>query len=448
MLRRIPRILRLTVLVAAVVAVSATVYQSWSTSNLGVNGWTQTQYGPLGPADRDLLVKVRLAGLWEMPTGQQMLQQAISPEVKEAGRKISTEHQDLDQQVRAVAEQLGVPLPTSPNAQQLGWMQEISSKTGSDLDRTAVQRLREAHGIVLPIIAQVRSSTRNDMIRQFAETATQFVTRHHQYLEGTGLVDYAALPAPSQGLLSGGTAPQDLIVPIIVFVAAVLAAIALVAGLRNRKAKPTRVTVPTPRAPAAAAAVPVPALTAVAALPAGGGSYGGGYAGDGEYHQLVTDSGPHRTVNGSTYERVPVDSGGYRAVDDTAMHVPVGAYDRGPSDTGGYRVPADSGAYRVPSDTGAYRAQRPTTDTGSYRAAGTGSYRSTTASGSYRAVSDTGSYRAADGRRAPSDSGSYRAVSDSGSYRAASDSGAYRSVSDSGSHRATPRSKSRHSMKR
>ncbi|MFD0593906.1 hypothetical protein ACFQZ4_16635 [Catellatospora coxensis] len=30
-------------------------------------GWTVTESGPLGPADRDLLVRVRLAGLWEAP---------------------------------------------------------------------------------------------------------------------------------------------------------------------------------------------------------------------------------------------------------------------------------------------------------------------------------------------------------------------------------------------
>ena len=83
-------------------------------------------------------------------------------------------------------------------------MKEISSKTGSDYDRTSVQRLREAHGIVLPVLAEVRISTRNDLVREFAADGTLYVTRHIGYLESTGLVDYAALPEPqSPGLLSG-----------------------------------------------------------------------------------------------------------------------------------------------------------------------------------------------------------------------------------------------------
>ena len=85
MLRRIPWFLRVSVLVAVVLAVSLSVFQSWSTGAPGTGGWTQTQWGPLGPADRDLLVKVRLAGLWEAPTGQQADQQASTAQVREVG---------------------------------------------------------------------------------------------------------------------------------------------------------------------------------------------------------------------------------------------------------------------------------------------------------------------------------------------------------------------------
>ena len=165
MQRRTSRTLSRAVIVAVILAVGATIWQSWTAGMPGMSGVVATQWGPLSPADRDLIVKVRLACLWEMSTGQQVQQQATNPAVKEAGRKISAEHTELDQKTRDIADKLGVPLPASPNAQQIGWMKEIASKTGSDYDRTAVQRLREAHGIVLPILAEVRISTRNDLVR-------------------------------------------------------------------------------------------------------------------------------------------------------------------------------------------------------------------------------------------------------------------------------------------
>lgn len=237
MLRRVPRNLRRTVIAAVLLAVTFSVWQSWSSATPGVGGWTQTPYGPLGPADRDLLVKVRLAGLWEQPTGQQAIQQASASSVKEAGRNLSAEHAELDRRVREVADKLGVLLPSAPSSQQMAWMAEISSKTGSDYDRAFAQRLREAHGAVLPIIAQVRAGTRNELIRQFAAEADTFVTRHIQYLEGTGLVDFTALPeAPSPGLLAGGRGVGDLVVPGLVFAAALFGAAGLFFAVRNRDA--------------------------------------------------------------------------------------------------------------------------------------------------------------------------------------------------------------------
>jgi predicted outer membrane protein len=359
MLRRIPRFLRRAVLVAVVLAVSVSVYQSWSSGSPGTGGWTQTQWGPLGPADRDLLQKVRLAGLWEGPTGQQAEQQATSPAVRDVGRKLAIEHADLDRQVREVANELGVLLPSSPNAAQMSWMADISSRTGAEYDRTFVQRVREAHGQILPAIAAVRSGTRNDKVRAFAEVADTFVTRHHEYLESTGLVNYAALPTPpSPGLLSGSTDPRDLILPIVVFVLTVLGAIALFSALRARgSTQPARVTVPGP-APGGA---PLPALAAVAALP--GGSRAGPEHGvesppmlESGRNYAAEDVGPrraapreYRSSDTGTYRPVTGETETFRAITESDVFRPV-------SDSGGYRAVTDSGGYRAVTDTGSHRS--------------------------------------------------------------------------------------------
>ena len=156
----------------------------------------QTEFGPLSASDIDLLHKVRQAGLWEMPTGQQMQQRAVNDVVRTVGGRLAAEHAELDEMVREVADQLGVTLPSQPSNDQQRWMQEISAQSGPDYDRTAVNLLRQAHGKVLPVISQVRTGTRNGLVRQFATDAAQFVTRHCEYLESTGLVDFAALPQP------------------------------------------------------------------------------------------------------------------------------------------------------------------------------------------------------------------------------------------------------------
>jgi predicted outer membrane protein len=347
MLRRIPRILRGAVVITVLLAVSASVYQSWATGAPGTSGWTQTQWGPLGPADRDLLIKVRLAGLWEGPTGQQAEQMATSADVREVGRKLAEEHAQLDEEVRSVADQLGVPLPSGPTAQQMGWMADISSRTGADYDRTFVQVVREAHGMILPAISEVRSSTQNDLVREFAETGNEFVTRHHQYLESTGLVDYTALPHHGPGLLGGGTEMSDLLVPFLVFIAALLAAVALVWGLRNKSAPNRRQRVTVPQPPISHAATRLPELSAVAAIPA-------------PRAVGIDDTGPIPVIN-DVPVAVVTDSGAYRLSPDSGTHAAVPRSRRSTTalaDTGSHRAVDDTDSNRSVSASGSHRMPR------------------------------------------------------------------------------------------
>jgi predicted outer membrane protein len=161
-----------------------------------------TGAGPVSPADRDLLVKVRLAGLWEMPAGQMAAEKGASPVVREIGAEIARQHVELDQETVAAAARLNVPLPDRPNLEQQGWLVEMQRSSGAEFDQIFVDRLRAAHGVVFPAIAEVRAGTRNEVVRELAQSANNFVRDHLTLLESTGLVDYGSLPQPQAG--SGG----------------------------------------------------------------------------------------------------------------------------------------------------------------------------------------------------------------------------------------------------
>ncbi|MGI5246012.1 DUF4142 domain-containing protein [Dactylosporangium sp. CA-139066] len=159
-------------------------------------GWTMTASGPLGPADREFLTKVRQAGLWEGPAGQMAQGRAADERVKEVGKQLAADHIGLDQQVRQVSAQLGVPLPDKPSDEQQGWLDELTSKTGADFDLAFANRLRAAHGKVFALVSSIRSGTRNDVVRTFAQTAVNVVMKHMTLLESIGNVDFGALPTP------------------------------------------------------------------------------------------------------------------------------------------------------------------------------------------------------------------------------------------------------------
>ncbi|TMR20614.1 DUF4142 domain-containing protein [Nonomuraea turkmeniaca] len=156
--------------------------------------FSDTPSGPLTAADRDLLVKVRQAGLWEMPAGDYARTRAESQRVKEVGRLIMEEHAKLDQLTRQAAKKLGVALPDEPNADQQRWLAQLAAESGPAFDKDYVHLLRAAHGKVFTVVAGVRAGTRNSEIRKFAQEGINFVMRHMTYLESTGLVDHTQLP--------------------------------------------------------------------------------------------------------------------------------------------------------------------------------------------------------------------------------------------------------------
>jgi predicted outer membrane protein len=154
---------------------------------------------PAGPtqleaSDMTLFNGVRLAGLWEMPAGQMAAEKGNQKRVREVGAAIAEQHVELDKLAVDAANQLGVQLPSEPNSDQKGWLGEMKNASGARFDRIFVDRLRAAHGAIFPVIASVRSGTRNEVVRKLADQANDFVLEHMTLLESTGLVRYNALP--------------------------------------------------------------------------------------------------------------------------------------------------------------------------------------------------------------------------------------------------------------
>lgn len=152
-----------------------------------------TQYGPLSALDRDFITKVRLAGLWELPAGQQAETKGTTEAVRTAGEHLVEGHTFLDARVRNVAARLSMPLPNQPSDQQKGWLDTLTAARGESYDREFANILRLAHGKVFSVVAQVRATTRNSLVRDLADDANTTVLDHIKVLEATGLVDYDAI---------------------------------------------------------------------------------------------------------------------------------------------------------------------------------------------------------------------------------------------------------------
>ncbi|WP_406369378.1 DUF4142 domain-containing protein [Streptomyces sp. NBC_00647] len=146
--------------------------------------------GPLTEADRDFVVKVRAAGLWEYPVGQLALQKGTIPAVRTAGEHLISGHAGLDDTSRKIATQLGITLPNKPSPQQQGFVATLSADSGKKFDTDFANILRITHGQIFSTVAKIRATTENTLVRQLADQANDTVLDHITVMEKTGLVDF------------------------------------------------------------------------------------------------------------------------------------------------------------------------------------------------------------------------------------------------------------------
>jgi putative membrane protein len=189
---------------------------------------TETSWGPLTDDDRALLIRVKLAGLWEVPAGEMAQTHSTDQRVKYAGQVMAADHRRLNEEVAVAARKLQVTLPDEPNFNQRGWLAEMSPERGHAFDETFANRLRTAHGQVFAVVADIRANTRNTLIRAFASEATDVVMKHMSLLEATGLV------APVEADTLAPPAPHGPISTQLVVVAVVLVGVANVALAARR----------------------------------------------------------------------------------------------------------------------------------------------------------------------------------------------------------------------
>ncbi|EHN77529.1 DUF4142 domain-containing protein [Streptomyces coelicoflavus] len=151
---------------------------------------TNTRYGPLTEQDRDFVVKVRAAGLWEHPLGLMAMERGTSPEMREAGEHLVVGHSRLDATCRRIAPELGITLPNLASPQQQQFVSTVDGTRGKQFDTTAVNIMRITHGQIFPAIAKIRANTKNSLVRQLADQANDTVLDHITVLEKTGLVNF------------------------------------------------------------------------------------------------------------------------------------------------------------------------------------------------------------------------------------------------------------------
>ncbi|WP_260470993.1 DUF4142 domain-containing protein, partial [Streptomyces sp. RP5T] len=136
------------------------------------------------------MVKVRAAGLWEYSVGLMAQQKSTTKAIRTAGQQLVAGDASLDAACRRTAAQLGITLPEQPSPQQQGFVARLNTDSPEQFGTDMATTVRAVDGQLLMMIASVRSTTKNSLIRALAAEANDTVLDHIAVVEKTGLVDF------------------------------------------------------------------------------------------------------------------------------------------------------------------------------------------------------------------------------------------------------------------
>jgi putative membrane protein len=157
---------------------------------------TQGATNPGGPSAMDkMFVKKALEGsMAEVKMGQLAVQKSSDPQVKQFGQRMVDDHTKLIEQMKPVAEQIGVKVPTECSKKDQATLTKMEALSGSDFDTAYVKDMVKDHKADDKDFKQEIASGQSQVVKDAAKQGDQVIESHLQEIQQI---------AQSKGLMNG-----------------------------------------------------------------------------------------------------------------------------------------------------------------------------------------------------------------------------------------------------
>lgn len=133
--------------------------------------------------DRDFVKKALEGGAAEVQLGQLAQQKSQSEDVKQFGQKMVADHTQLGEQMKPVAQQLGVKPPTEPSKKDRELMTKLEALSGPEFDQAYIQAMVKDHKQDLKDFKNEAQTARNPNVKRVAQQGEQVISQHLQLIE-------------------------------------------------------------------------------------------------------------------------------------------------------------------------------------------------------------------------------------------------------------------------
>jgi putative membrane protein len=143
----------------------------------------QKQPGQPSPTDRMFVRNAMEGGLAEVQLAQLTLQKSSNDQVKQFAQKMIDDHTKLNEQMKPVAQQLGVQAPTQISKKDSKTIAKMQSLSGSAYDQAYIQDMVKDHKKDLSDFQLEASSGSDPTVKDAANQGGQMIAQHLQLIQ-------------------------------------------------------------------------------------------------------------------------------------------------------------------------------------------------------------------------------------------------------------------------
>jgi putative membrane protein len=141
------------------------------------------QAGQPSAMDRMFVKNAMQGSLAEVELGQLTLQKSNNEQVKQFAQRMIADHTKLNDQMKPVAQQLGVQVPTEVSKKDKKTMAELQGLSGSAYDQAYIKDMVKDHKKDLSDFQMEASSGQDQTVKDAANQGSQVISQHLQMIQ-------------------------------------------------------------------------------------------------------------------------------------------------------------------------------------------------------------------------------------------------------------------------
>jgi putative membrane protein len=134
-------------------------------------------------ADQSFVKKALEGGVAEVQLGQLAQQKSQSDDVKQFGQKMVQDHTQLGDQMKPIAQQLGVKEPKGPSKKDKELYAKLEGLSGPQFDEAYIQAMVKDHKQDLKEFKDAAQTAQNPNVKQAAQQGAGVISQHLQMIQ-------------------------------------------------------------------------------------------------------------------------------------------------------------------------------------------------------------------------------------------------------------------------